>query len=164
MGNLLLLYIYSVCGWVLEILFMLLLSGTYCERGFLYGPYCPIYGFGLMGLSFLWKRYSKRPVMFIFLSMAVCGVIEYATSLIMELIFHRVWWDYSVFLFNCQGRVCLETLIPFGILSFLMLKYVHPRLVNLIKKIPTGVLWGLNICIIAGVFADFIATLKHLLG
>ncbi|MCD2491404.1 putative ABC transporter permease [Lacrimispora sp. NSJ-141] len=157
----LLLFLYSVMGWIVEVVFMFFLYGEYCERGFLYGPYCPIYGFGLIGLGVLLKRCLNKPVRFILLSMAVCGVLEFLTGAVLEAVFHTVWWDYSMFLFHIGGRVCLETLIPFGILSYLFLRFIHPKIAGMVERIPLRLLYALSTGIVLVIIIDFIATVRR---
>lgn len=68
--------------------------------------------------------------------MIICGIIEYFTSFIMEKLFNARWWDYSSRKFNINGRICLETLIPFGIAGVITLCIFNPIFIGLIEKIP----------------------------
>lgn len=76
------------------------------------GPYCPIYGWGALAITILLKRYIDDWIVLLFMSIITCGILEYATSYVMEKLFHARWWDYSRRKYNINGRVCLETLIP----------------------------------------------------
>lgn len=80
-------------------------------RGFLNGPWVPIYGVGCILILLLRERFSKRPIMFFLSSVVVCGVIEFATSWILKQIFHARWWDYSNQFLNLDGRICLSGLL-----------------------------------------------------
>ena len=74
------------------------------------------------------------------MSMVICSILEYVTSFIMEKLFKARWWDYSDRKFNINGRICLETLIPFGLLGCLLIYVINPIISGLILKIPSNVL------------------------
>ena len=104
-------------GWVMEVVCKLIQFGRFINRGFLIGPYCPIYGFGAVLVTALLTPFSASPPAVFVLAMAVCGTLEYLTSYSMEKLFHARWWDYSHRRFNLNGRVCAGTLIPFGLMG-----------------------------------------------
>lgn len=110
--------------------------GKFVNRGFLIGPYCPVYGYGVLLITIFLQKYTNDfPVLFI-LAFVLCGTLEYFTSYFMEKLFNARWWDYSSKKFNINGRICLETLLPFGIVGSIILKYVNPFYIGLIDKIP----------------------------
>ncbi len=119
---------YSVLGWIMEILFALYEEHKFVNRGFLIGPYCSIYGWGCMFLILFLDSSKDDPVGLILKAIVICSVLEYLTSYIMEKLFHARWWDYSDKKFNLNGRICLETMIPFGILACLVLYVIQPNL------------------------------------
>ena len=98
----------------------------FINRGFLIGPYCPIYGFGCLLLIFFLTRYSDNFLRLFFHAIIICSLLEYFTSYLMEKIFHARWWDYSQKRFNLNGRICAETMIPFGIFGSLIVGFVNP--------------------------------------
>ena len=104
-------------GWLMEVTCKLFQFHRFINRGFLIGPYCPIYGFGAVFVTLLLSGFSDHPVAVFLLAMLVCGTLEYVTSYVMEKLFHARWWDYSQRKFNLNGRVCANTLIPFGLLT-----------------------------------------------
>lgn len=132
--------IYAVLGWIMECSLGLIQKHKFVNRGFLIGPYCPIYGVGVVGVSILLSRFSNNIILLFLLSTCLCGALEYFTSYIMEKIFHARWWDYSDNKFNINGRICLETLIPFGIISVLVICYANPWIISNLYKIPTNIL------------------------
>ena len=130
----LLFFTYSFAGWVMESVGGILKVKKFVNRGFLIGPYCPVYGIGVVLITFLLRNYTNDiPVLFI-LSTLICGSLEYFTSYIMEKLFNARWWDYHNKRFNINGRICLETLIPFGILGSLILYCINPYLINIYSK------------------------------
>ena len=109
--------IIAICGWMMEVTLQLIQKHKFADRGFLIGPYCPIYGCGALLITLCLTGLKEHPVGLFSTAILVCGVLEYATSYIMEKLFHARWWDYSDCKFNINGRVCIETIIPFGILG-----------------------------------------------
>ena len=132
--------IFSVAGWIMECTLGVIEKDKFVNRGFLIGPYCPIYGVGVVSGTLLLTRFSDNIVLLFFLATIVCGSLEYLTSYLMEKIFKARWWDYSKKKFNINGRICLETLIPFGIISVLILSFVNPWILEKLYMIPKNAL------------------------
>ena len=123
--------IYSFMGWCMESLVTFSTNKKFVNRGFLIGPYCPIYGFGILGILFLIG--DTNDLLSVFLkSILICSIIEYFTSYLMEKIFHARWWDYSDKKFNINGRICLEIMIPFGILGTFCFYCLNPFFIKII--------------------------------
>ena len=150
----LLFFICSVLGWLMEVLCKLVQSRRFINRGFLIGPYCPIYGFGAVLVTALLSRYAGEPLAVFALAMVVCGTLEYMTGYLMEKLFHARWWDYSQKRFNLNGRVCADTLIPFGMLGLLMVYGVKPLLFSWFSAFSQGALDALCACLLALMLMD----------
>ena len=90
------------------------------------GPWCPIYGFGAVFISLLLSRRAEDPLAVFGLAILICGILEYSASYMLEKIFHARWWDYSTKKFNLNGRVCADTLLPFGLLGLLLVYAITP--------------------------------------
>ena len=130
---------YSILGWMLEIIDFLVTDHKIVDRGFLIGPYCPIYGVGGVLATLLLQKYSNDLVVLFFLGMIIFSVLEYYTSLILEKIFHARWWDYSNKKLNINGRICLNTMIPFGILGVVVIRFVNPFFFGILSSLnPTA--------------------------
>lgn len=128
-------FIFSVIGWCWEVLLYLIKDGEFIKRGALMGPWLPIYGAGgLMILIFL-RRLAKRPALLFFCTMALCSILEYMTSWVMELTMGLRYWDYSSFFMNLNGRICLEGALTFAIGGFIFVYIASPFLDNLLAKI-----------------------------
>ena len=84
----LLFFVSAVLGWMMEVTAKLIQFHRFINRGFLIGPYCPIYGVGSVLITALLSRYSKDPVTVFIMAMVVCGTLEYLTSYLMEKLFH----------------------------------------------------------------------------
>ena len=157
-------FIYSIAGWIMESVSISIRNKKITNRGFLIGPYCPIYGWGVVLITILLQKYHDDIPATFFLSILICGTLEYATSYFMEKIFKARWWDYSTRKFNINGRICLETLIPFGIAGTVITIWINPFLLKYINMVPT-----LAMHIILGIIsilfiADIIVSFKIILN
>ncbi len=132
-------------GWVMEVVCKLIQFHRFINRGFLLGPICPIYGFGSVLVTALLSHYADRPLAVFCLGMVVCGTLEYMTSFVLEKLFHARWWDYSQKRFNLNGRICADTLIPFGLLGLAMIYCVKPFLFRQFAWLPE--IWLNGLCI-----------------
>ena len=137
----LLFMIYAILGWIMEVTCKLIQYKRFINRGFLIGPYCPIYGYGALLITILLHKYTNDPIVLFIMAIVVCGTLEYLTSYFMEKIYNVRWWDYSNKKFNINGRICLETMIPFGLLASLIIYVLHPAVIKLVDKLsPTALL------------------------
>ena len=129
-------FIYSFIGWLIEMFCVnVILKQKFANRGFLIGPYCPIYGSASLIMIFLLSRYKEDILVLFFMSIIICSITEYLTSYIMEKIFKARWWDYTNEPFNLNGRICLINSIAFGMLGVLLIKFINPFFSNLLLKI-----------------------------
>lgn len=156
----LLFMIYSVAGWIMEVTCKSIEAKKIINRGFMIGPYCPIYGWGAIAITILLHRYTNDWVALFIMSLITCGVLEYVTSYVMEKLFHARWWDYSKRKYNINGRVCLETLIPFGIMGLIVMYVTNPFILNNLAKIPDNVLNIIAIVVFAIFTIDGVISLK----
>ncbi len=131
----LLFFIYGFLGWILEVIYTRITDKKWINRGFLIGPICPIYGCGCLLLLLILKQYEKDLFVVFLGSIFICSILEYFTSYILEKIFNARWWDYSQFKFNINGRICLETMLPFGVGGTLVVCFVNPVILDLIDKV-----------------------------
>ena len=132
----LLFFTYAILGWLMEVGCKLVETKKFINRGFLIGPYCPIYGWGAIIITLLLNKYLADPIALFIIAIVICSIIEYVTSYFMEKIYHARWWDYSRRKYNINGRICLETMIPFGILGVLIMYFANPFFTGIYEKIP----------------------------
>ncbi len=116
----------SVAGYIYEVIYCLVIDKELVNRGFLYGPYLPVYGFGAVIMLWLLKRFKKDPLMVFLLSMLVTGIVEYITGVLLFKIYHKTWWDYTGLLLNIDGYVCLRSVLTFGIGGIILIYLVDP--------------------------------------
>lgn len=145
-------FLFSCVGWLWEVLFHLFQYGSFVNRGTLYGPWLPIYGGGGIAMLVLLKPVRKNPIAYFVLSMVVCGIIEYFTSVYLEMVHHMSWWNYNGYFLNLNGRICLEGLMLFGIGGLLATYIAAPIFGNLLDRLNKNfkmILCVLLTCLIA---------------
>lgn len=152
--------IIAICGWIMEITLQLIQKHKFADRGFLIGPYCPIYGCGALLITFCLTGLKEHPIALFSMAILICGILEYATSYVMEKLFHARWWDYSENKYNINGRVCLETIIPFGILGVILIYFVNPFIFNNLVKMPENILNFIAIALAVLFAVDNIVSFK----
>ena len=130
----LLFLIYSFIGWIIDICDILYKYKKLVNRGFLIGPICPIYGVGVLLMIFLLSGFVETPLALFILAIFIFMTLEYLTSYFMEKLFNARWWDYSDRKFNLNGRICLETTIPFGLGGMLVMYVVNPFFTSILDK------------------------------
>lgn len=148
----LLFYIYSFAGWIMEIINVSIQEKKLVSRGFLIGPVLPIYGLGAIFITLLLTRYSNDVIVLFVMTFILCCILEYFTSYIMEKLFNARWWDYSNKKFNINGRVCLSNCIYFGLGGLLIILGTNPIIFDFLSRIP-----DLTLTILAIIFSSIFA-------
>ena len=157
-------FIYSVLGWIVETLYCRTLDGKWTNRGFLFGPYCPIYGFGALIIIAFLQNFKSSFIAVFFLGMIFTSILEYLTSFLLEKLFDAKWWDYSKMKFNINGRICLLNSIEFAFLGVVLTYIVHPTISNLILKIPIDLVQLISFALITIMAIDVGFTISTLLN
>lgn len=157
-------YIYSIIGWSLEVIYCRLLEGKFTNRGFLHGPYCPIYGVGATIIVLTLNRFYNNPILVFIFGLILTSILEYITSLIMEKIFNAKWWDYSNMKFNIHGRVCLLNSTLFGVLALLLVYILNPIITLLIEKINISYITYISTILIILMSIDITSTVAEFLN
>ena len=156
----LLFIIYAFLGWVVEMFYNYYEHKKFVNRGFLIGPYCPIYGVGGLTVTVFLTKYQDSIFVTFGMSIILFAVLEYFTSYLMEKLFKARWWDYSDKKFNINGRICLETLIPFGILGCVAIYVINPLIFSLFSLTNVQVLKVISILIFIIFLNNFSISLK----
>ncbi len=128
--------IYAFIGWCAEVSFAAVDSGKFVNRGFLNGPYCPIYGCGVVIVVAVLTPINESLFILFLGSMLLTTVLEFLTGFILEKVFHNKWWDYSDKPFNIMGYVCLKFSILWGLACTFIMKVLHPSIYKFITIIP----------------------------
>lgn len=128
-------FYYSFLGWLLETCYSFIVLGYFDNRGFLIGPICPIYGFGMLILSIWLYKYKNNKIKLFAISAIVLTFFEYATSFGLDAIFQLKWWDYTNDSFNINGRVSLYYAFAWGFISLIIIEFIHPITIKTVAKI-----------------------------
>ena len=107
----------------------------YVNRGFLNGPWLPIYGIGGIMLELLFHRWRDRPIMTFVSSMVLCTLLEYLAGWYLELTWRVKWWDYSGMPLNLHGRICFLSSLLFGVGGMLLVWVISPLFYSLYRKV-----------------------------
>ena len=155
-------FIYSFLGWVTEVFLKYLQYHRFINRGFLIGPYCPIYGAGAVLITVgqgVLSSFERSWAMSFLIAFILCGLLEYATSYILEKYFHARWWDYTQKPMNLHGRVWIGNLILFGLGGVAIAEILNPRFLALASRIDpfffTAVLTAVAVLFLADVLMSY---------
>ena len=152
--------IYSCMGWIYETILSIFKNGAWENRGFLYGPICPIYGVGCIAVSFMM---NLNYVELFVISVIGSAILEYATSWFLEKMFHAVWWDYHDLPFNLHGRISLFTSLGFGVAGVLVVKYLIPFVEGIIDPARPLAMEAAALLIMAVFAMDLTLTVSFLI-
>lgn len=158
-------FIYSFFGWFFELIWCSLVHKKAKTRGVLFGPYCPIYGFG--ALLVLGATYTVRDnwLLTFLIAIGLCSVLEYFTSFLLEKIFHIRWWDYSKSeKFNLNGRICLSASLSFGIFGVIAAQWTQPLIESILLSIPDYIRIIVAMVLFAVIITDLIISVFATLG
>lgn len=128
--------IYACLGWCTEVAYAAMDLGKFVNRGFLNGPYCPIYGVGVLIVIGALTPLKHNLLILFAGSFLLTSVLEYLTGWILEKVFHNKWWDYSMFPFNINGYVCLKFSVLWGLACSFIMLILHPLVYRFITVFP----------------------------
>lgn len=150
--------IYSFLGWCLESVYKTIIFKKITNSGFLYGPFCPMYGIGAV-MMIAASSLSDNIFVIFLLGFLLFTLWEYIVAVVLEKLFKTKYWDYSHLKFNFQGRICLKNSIYWGILGVLLVFVIQPVIERITDVIPANVLFYLNIAICVIILTDVIITI-----
>lgn len=147
-------FLLSIIGWLWEGFLYLFKDDVYVNRGFLTGPWLPIYGIGGIMLELLFHRWRDRPLLTFVSSMLICTLLEYAAGWYLELTWGVKWWDYSGMPWNLHGRVCVLSSLMFGLGGMLLIWVISPLFYSLYRRVPVKTRVTLSLLAITVFAAD----------
>lgn len=150
--------IYSCIGWCLEVVYAAVTTGKLVNRGFLNGPVCPIYGFGMIIVLFVLTPLQHSILLLYIGGVILPSALELVGGWLLYKLYHTRWWDYTDYPFNIGGYICLEFSLLWGVGTLVVMKIVHPMIAGIVAMVPPLV--GLIVmCVLYAVYAaDTIAT------
>ncbi len=153
---------WSLFGWFLEVIVRTLETGGFENRGFLNGPFCPIYGFGVSMIIKILSPIQNHLLLLYITSAVMCSSFELFVGVLMQKLFHAKWWDYSSEKFNFKGFICLRITLLWGVGSVMVIKIVNPMIMKGIDHIPHMFGNILSCFIMLIVVTDLAATLSDI--
>lgn len=157
-------FLYGFIGWGVEVVYAAVKTHKLVNRGFLCGPICPIYGFGMVGLIYsvslipMPDSGSMSAVAIFFIGMILTTAIELVGGWALFKIYHIRWWDYSNMKFNLGGYICPQFSLLWGLGSVIMVKVVHPALAKASSPLPMKVLVPAEAAVLALFVVDLIVS------
>ena len=148
-------YFYCFCGWIWECCYVSVKQRKWVNRGFLYGPFLPIYGSGAICVLIMTIPVKDSLLAVFFMGMLGATVLEYITGFVMEKLFGVRYWDYSNVPLNLHGHICLMASLGWGIFSVIMIRVAHLPVEQMVYAIPDTVRETLAIFITVVFVADF---------
>lgn len=131
--------LYAFLGWCMETVFATIKNKRFTNRGFLHGPFCPMYGFGAVVIILFSGHIGSSYLVLYIICFLGASLIEYVTGFILEKLFNAKWWDYSDDPLNLQGRICITYSLLWGIFGVVIIKILHPFVITpIIKSIPNA--------------------------
>lgn len=155
--------VYSFLGWCAEVVFAAGKSGAFVNRGFLNGPFCPIYGFGVLFVIFLLEPVRDNLFLMFVGSVLVTSLIELIGGYVLEKLFRHRWWNYSDMPLNIGGYICLLFSLMWGLACLVITDRIHPLVETLVNLIPPFV--GCILLALLGTLflIDTLSTVKSIL-
>lgn len=158
--------IYSIAGWIIEVVFHAVVKGVIVNRGFLNGPVCPVYGFGMISVILIYNLIGSDNTFVVFLEGVVfTTLIELIAGFILDKCFHARWWDYSKMPLNLNGYICAGFSLIWGLAVVFVVKLVHVFIYNVTSGlIPEKIGWPILIAVYAVYILDATVTVLTLIG
>lgn len=153
-------YFYCFVGWCIESTYVSLHQKRLVNRGFMRGPFLPLYGSGAIMMLVVSMPFREHLLLVYIAGCIGATILEYVTGVTMEALFKVRYWDYSDKKYNFQGHICLGTSLAWGLLTILMTRLVHKPVERLVLAIPGSVLTVLTLVLTMGIAWDFALSFK----
>lgn len=141
-------FLFAIIGWLMETIYSFLVLGHFTKRGFLYGPLCPIYGYGALILIIFLGKYRKNSLKLFVYSAIIFSIFEYIASYILEVLFHSYWWDYTNDFFNLNGRISIFYSFAWGIIAIIFVGHLYPFFKKKLNIILSKISYRIKVTII----------------
>ena len=153
-------FFYSFFGWCFESTYVSLHEKRFVNRGFIRGPFLPLYGTGALMMLIVSMPFQDNLILTYVAGCVGATVLEYITGVLMETLFKVRYWDYSHKKFNFQGQICLESSLAWGLLTILMTRMIHKPIEAFAFWLPSSVLTGVTMVVTVIFAADFALSFK----
>lgn len=153
-------YFYCFFGWIFESTYVSIKSRRFVNRGFMRGPFLPIYGSGAIMMLVVSMPFQDNLILTYLAGCVGATILELVTGIAMESLFKVRYWDYSNQKFNYKGHICLSSTIAWGFLTILMTEFLHKGVEKLILAVPYGIVTALTVVVSVYIIIDFTLSFK----
>lgn len=153
-------YFYCFFGWVFESTYVSVKSRKFVNRGFMRGPFLPIYGSGAIMMLVVSMPFQDNLILTYLAGCVGATVLEFVTGTVMEALFKVRYWDYSNQKFNYKGHICLGSTLAWGFLTIFMTEFLHRGVEKLVFSIPDLIITILTIALTIVILVDFTLSFK----
>lgn len=153
-------YFYCFAGWCFESVYVSLKSRKWVNRGFMRGPFLPLYGSGAIMMLVVSRPYVDNIWLTYISGVVGATALEYVTGVTMEALFKVRYWDYSQRLLNFQGHICLRSSLTWGLFTVMMTRVIHRPVEEMMYMIPEQVLYYVTVILTVYIVADFTLSFK----
>lgn len=136
-------YFYCFLGWIWETCYVSVLKAKWVNRGFMRGPFLPIYGTGAVVILIFTLPFRTHAGIVFIVGMISATMLEYFTGAAMEKMFHVRYWDYSNQRLNLNGHICLTSSLAWGAFSVILTLFGHTPVERFVLRMDTNVLEGI---------------------
>lgn len=160
-------FLFSVLGWCIETIYSFITLGHFTNRGFLYGPLCPIYGYGALILIIFFGQNKINSFKLFISASIVFSIFEYFVSYILEVLFHSFWWDYRNDFYNLNGRIAIFYSLAWGFIAIIFVGHLYPFFKKQVEKITQKIPYKLYIiimktCLCAYIIDTIVSCINYL--
>ncbi len=153
-------FIYCFLGWCWESAYVSVRKRQWVNRGFLKGPFLPIYGSGALAVLVSTLPVREYPVLVYVFGLIGATLLELVTGICMENLFHVRYWDYSNQKFHYKGHICLSSSVAWGFFSLAMIYGFHKPIERMVLGLPYRFTNASSFILTAIVAADFAVSFK----
>ncbi len=141
-------FVFAFLGWIMETCYCAYVMGYFSKRGFLYGPICPIYGYGALILLIILNRFKRSNFKLFTYSIIIFTFFEYAVSFALDALFSTKWWDYAGRVMNINGRISIFHSFAWGVIAIVFFKSVFPFIKKHINKVLSKIPYKVQLTIV----------------
>ena len=146
-------FLFSIIGWMVESVYMSFCNKKLTNRGFMSGPFCPIYGVGATLGYIILHPLAKNVIMLYIVGAALATLFEFLVARLMIKLFGEVWWDYNEKFCNYKGVVCLESTLAWGFYAVIIITFLFEKVMSFVDRWPFE--WGIKtialICVMVAI-------------
>lgn len=135
-------FLFSIIGWMVESVYISLCNKKLTNRGFMTGPFCPIYGFGAILGYLILHPFAHNILALYIVGALLATAFEFLVAKLMMKLFGEVWWDYNGKFCNYKGMICLESTLAWGLYAVIIITFLFDKVIGFVDRYPKA--WGLK--------------------